>query len=321
MSYEVVFAKKYDISRLVESISLDESLEEIAYRANLRLVVTPDMPVISPGQELRIGGIPFGQSRKENLFNPGVVWECNSTNAGSKHLSITAYEKTIYLAKSEDERLMPANQTATERLKQYAKDWGIPVGNIADTGKKLARSIKRSQTILSMIMGDLKETVDKGGAMYRVRMTERGLELAEIGRNKIVWELEAIQDVTQVRTLEGAITRVKVLGSQQNENWVAEPLAVKSKDTDKYGTLQKLISDSNIKSKKQAEEAAAKMLLGVQETYSVSSLDINTIRAGDRVRLNGLELIVTRISHQLGDPGHMELELAAENKVRRDYLA
>jgi len=319
VSYEVIYANKYNLSELVEDLSLEESLGEIAYCANLKLVVTPDMPVISPGQGIRIAGIPFGKTKKENLLNPGVVWECHSSNTGRKHLSITAYEKTIYLAKSEDERLMPAGQTATERIKQYAKEWGIPVGNIADTREKLSRNIKRSQTILSMIMEDLKETVDKGGAMYRTRMTERGLELFEIGGNPVVWELKALEEVTQNRTLEGAITQVKVIGPQESENWVSKTLVVMKKDTEKYGTLQKLIMDNKVETVEQAKKVAAKTLLGLQETVSVTALDINTIRAGDRVRLNDWELIVTKVRHQLGDPGRMELELAAESKVRRDF--
>ncbi len=319
MSYEVVFANKYDLSELVESLSLEESLNEIAYCANIKLVVTPDMPIITPGQEIRIAGIPFGKTKKENLLNPAVVWECRSSNAGRKHLNITAYEKTIYLAKSEDERLMPGNQTATERIKQYAMSWGIPVGNIVDTREKLVRNIKRSQTILSMIMEDLKETVDKGGAMYRIRMTSRGLELFEVGGNSAIWELGALEEVAQNRTLEGAITKVKVIGSQESENAVAKTLAVMEKDIEKYGTLQKLIMDSKIETVEQARKVAAKTLLGMQETISVTALDINTVRAGDRVRLNNLELIVTKVRHQLGNPGRMELELAAESKVRRDF--
>ncbi|OXS53556.1 phage portal protein [Cohnella sp. CIP 111063] len=319
MSYEVVLANKYDLSELVESLSLEESLNEIAYCVNIKLVVTPDMPFITPGQEIRIAGIPFGRAKKENLLNPAVVWDCHSSNTGRKHLNITAYEKTIYLAKSEDERLMPGNQTATERIKQYAMSWGIPVGNIVDTREKLARNIKRSQTILSMIMEDLKETVDKGGAMYRVRMTSRGLELFEVGGNSVIWELGALEEVTQNRTLEGAITKVKVIGPQESENAVAKTLAVMEKDIEKYGTLQKLIMDSKIETVEQARKVAAKTLLGMQETMSVTALDINTVRAGDRVRLNNSELIVTKVRHQLGNPGRMELELAAESKVRRDF--
>ncbi len=302
MSYDVVLSNKYSLRELIEDLSLEESLEEIAYCANIKFVVTPDLPVIVPGQEIRVTGIPYGGTKIADL-------------------TVTAYERTIYLAKSDDERLMPAGQTATERIKQYAKEWGIPTGHIVDTGIKLARNIKRSQSIMSMIMEDLKETVDKGGAMYRTRMTPAGLELVEIGGNKVVWELGAIEEVTQNRTLQGAITQVKVIGPQESETHVSKTLVILKKDTEKYGTLQKLIMDNKIETVEQAKKAASKALLGMQETFSVTALDINSLRAGDKVLINGLELIITKVRHQLGDPGRMELELAAENKVRRDYLA
>jgi len=320
MSYEVVYANQYDLSDLVEEISMEDSLNEIAYCLNVKIVEGPKLPVLVPGQSIQVKGIPYGKSRKETLVDSGVVWDCRSTNTGRKHFEVTAYDKTIYLAKSEDERLMPGNQTASERLKIYAKPWGIPVGNLVDTKKKLSRNIKRSQTIMSMIMGDLKETVDKGGAMYRARMTTRGLELFEIGGNPTVWELDALYEVTQSRTLEGTVTQAKVLGQQDSDSAVSKTLAIMSKDTDKYGTLQKIIVDSNIETLEQAKEVASKALMGVQETISVTAKDINSIRAGDKVLLNKQELIVTRVRHQLGDPGRMELELATKSKVRRDYL-
>lgn len=321
MSYEIVLGNRYYLRDLIEEISLEDSLEEISYKANIRLVVTPELPGIVPGQEIRVSGIPYGGTGMSYLLHPGVVWECSSTNSGTKHLSITAYDRTIYLAKSEDERLMPAGQTASDRLKLYAKEWGIPVGNLPDTSISLARNIKRTQTLYSMIQEDLKETADKGGELFRPRMTVNGLELIKLGDNKTKWDLEMVEDVTQSRTLEGAVTQVKVLGATASEEKLAPVLAVVKKDVEKFGTLQKVIQDSKIETVDQAKKAAQKTLTGIQETFSVTAPDINLIRAGDEVRLNGITLWVTRVTHRLGTPGHMDLELAAPGKVRRDYLA
>lgn len=319
--YEVILGGRYDLRDLVEEITLEDSLEEIAYRATIRLTVTPDLPVVAPGQELRIRGVPFGGQALTDLLHPGLVWECVSENAGSKHLNLTVYDRTIYLAKSEDELLMPAGQTASQRLKLYAKNWGIPVGNVEDTKIALARNIKRSQTIFSMMMEDLKETADKGGGLFRPRMTPSGLELVRMGSNAEVWELETVESVTQTRTLEGAVTQVKVLGSQADDEKLSPVLALVKGEVEKYGTLQKVLQDCKIETVEQAQKAAKNMLLGLQETYAVTAPDINTIRAGDKVRLNGLDLLVTHATHRLGPSPHMELELAAEDKVRRDWCA
>jgi hypothetical protein len=319
--YRLILADQYDLSDLAEEITLEDSLEEIAYRATVRMAVTPDLPVLSPGQTVRIAGIPYGGQDWADLLRPGLIWECSSVNGGTKHLTLTIYDQTIYLAKSEDERLMPAGQTASQRLKQYAKEWNIRVGSVPDTGIPLARNIKRSQSIFSMIQEDLKETADKGGALFRPRMTPNGLELVRLGGNATVWELETLEEVTQNRTLEGAVTQVKVLGSQSDDAKLSPVLALVKGETDKYGTLQKVIQDCKIETVEQAKKAAKNALLGMQETFAVTAPDINTIRAGDKVRLNGLDLLATNVVHRLGTPGHMELELAAEDKVRRDWCA
>ena len=347
--YEVVLNNQYFLRELVTGITMEDSLDEISYRATVHLVLTQDWPGAYPGQEIRISGIPFGGSDMVYLLHPGVVWEEEFSYTGTDKLSITVYDRTIYLAKSEDEYLLPAGQTASQRLKKYAADWGIPIGNIPDTGVPLAKAVYRPQSIYSMIMADLKETVKKGGKMYRPRMTPNGLELYELGSNSTVWVFEInqnVESITQRRTLEGTVTQVKVLGTEHKAQDIdtsgmtleeiarryavegdeklelpSPLLAIEKGETDRFGTLQRVIQDSEIKTVAQAREAARRMLSGVQETFTVSAIDVNTIRAGDKVELagSGMELLVMSVRHELGDPGHMTMELATPDYVRRRY--
>ncbi|MEN6325784.1 MAG: phage portal protein [Syntrophomonas sp.] len=321
--YEVVLDNKYFLREVVESITLDDNIDEIAYRANVRIVITPDFPGIAPGQEARVSGIRFGESNMMPLLHPGVVWDCDSQTAGIKHLDATIYDKTIYIAKSEDEYLFPAGQTATQRLNKYAADWGIQLGQIADTTIPLAKAVYRAQPIYNMIMADLKETVKKGGEMYKPRMTPSGLELTKLGSNQTVWMLELdqnVQDLGQKRTLEGAVTQVKVLGNA-SEDKRSPVLALVKGETAKYGTLQKILSDQKITNAGQAKTEGEKLLSGIQETFSVQGIDINTIRAGDKVQLNSADVLVISAKHELGSPGKMTLELSWEDYIRRKYYA
>ncbi|PYI52549.1 XkdQ/YqbQ family protein [Paenibacillus flagellatus] len=322
--YEVVLDNRYLLGDLVESITLEESLDEIAYRATVNLMVTEDFPGIRPGQEIRVSGIPHRGSAMVYLLHPGVVWECENSYRGANRLTATLYDRTIYLSKSEDEYLFPAGQTASQRLAKYASDWGIPLHQIPDTVYTLSKKVYRAQPIYSMLMSDLKETARAGGWPYRPRMTPNGLELFPIGSNETVWALEPdgnIDSITQRRTLEGAVTRVKVLGKEENPESATEILAVESKDTDLYGTLQKVHMDSSITTVSGAVQAAKGMLSGIQETLTVTALDVNTIRAGDRVALigSGMDLIATSVRHELGRPGKMTLELATFDYVKRRY--
>ncbi|OPY64074.1 MAG: hypothetical protein A4E56_00128 [Pelotomaculum sp. PtaU1.Bin065] len=324
--YEFVLNNQYYLRELLESIILEDSLDEIAYRATVRLAVTSELQKIgiSPGQVARVSGVPFGGSSMVYLLHPGVVWECDSQTKGLKHLTATIYDRSIYISKSEEEYLFPAGQTATQRISQVADEWGIPLkSNLADTSIILAKSASANQknTIWGHFQNWLKETVAKGGDMYRPRMTPDGLELFKIGSNKTVWVLESdqnLEEISQKRTLEGAVTRVKVVGNAA-EGERSPVLAVVDGETS-LGTLQKLHSDEKITDAGAARTAGQELLAGIQETFNVQGIDINTIRAGDKVQLNSIELIVVSVRHELGSPGHMSLELLSEDFVRRRYF-
>lgn len=323
MTVQIIVAGRYDLSDYVESLTLEDSLEEIALCAQIKLVDAPDLPSIEPGWPIEVKGTnPADGDRAVRLLSPGVVWECQRLDGVQPRLSLTAYDKTIYLAKSEDERLVPGKQTATQRLKQYAKEWGIPVGNVPDTRIALARDIRRLQSIFSMIIEDLKETAAKEGDMYRPRVAADGLTLVRIGGNETVWSLDVAEETSRTMSLEGTVTQVKVMGAQESEHTVSKTLVIEKKDTAKYGTLQKVVMDAKIETPAQARSYARKTLSGLHETYSVTAPEsIPTIRAGDRVQLGGKSLIVIKARHQLGEAGRMELDLATESQVRRDYFA
>ncbi|MDO3408553.1 phage portal protein [Saccharibacillus sp. CPCC 101409] len=325
MSYKVIVQGGTDITPMVETISMRDALDQIAYQASIRLAVssTQSVPVLTPGTDIRVSGLPFGKNEWVPLLNPGVIWEAESTNSGTKRISLTVYDRMIYLEKSEDEYLFPKDQTATQRLQKYAKDWGIRLADDpTDTKTKLGKAVYRSQTIFSMLFADLKETSKSGGEMYHPRMTNRGLELFKLGSNTKVHELDRLIDVAQMRTLEGAVTKVKVLADAESSSGKEVPskiLTVEEKGTKELGTLQKVVSDDQVKSAKAAKKLAESYLTGIQETFTVTAPDINTIRAGDAVRLGGMKLLVTSASHDLGNPGTMTLELATEESVKRRF--
>ncbi|WP_091015498.1 XkdQ/YqbQ family protein [Paenibacillus amylolyticus] len=325
MTYKVIVDDKYDITKLVETITLKDSLDQISYQANIRLAVSASsgLPSISPGMAVRISGVPFGEKTMVHLLHPAVIWEVESSNSGTKRLSLTVYDRMIYLEKSEDEFLLPKDQTATQRLKTYAKEWKIPYATLPETKTKLGKAVYRSQTIFSMMFADLKETAKSGGDMYHPRMTPGGLQLFQVGSNAKVYELDRLIDLTQMRTLEGAVTKVKVMAASESPSGKEVPskvLAIEQDRVEELGTLQKLVEDDQVKSTTAAKKLAKSHLTGIQETFTISAPDVNTIRAGDAVLLKGLKLIVMSVSRDLSaGPGTMTLELGTAELVKRRY--
>lgn len=321
LTYKVILQNKYDLSPLVESISLRDSLDQIAYQATITLVVNESLPAVEPGQDIRVSGVPFGGKEMVHLLHPGLVWECESSGS-PKRLTLTVYDKTIYLDRSEDEYLFPKGHSANERMSKYAQHWNIPLHkDMPDTKTKLGRAMYRTQTIYSMMTNDLKETAKQGGDLYHPRMTPGGLILHKLGSNSKVYILENLTEASQSRTLEGAVTEVKVIGSSdsEGEDTPSKVLAIAKGQTDKLGTLLKIVQDDSVKTEAAAKKLATSKLTGIQRLLNVTALDVNTIRAGDAVMLSGQRLIVTSVSRELKNAGTMSLELASLDDVKRRF--
>ena len=325
--YDVILQNKYFLRECIQSLSLEDSLSEIAYCAKCKLAVPGNqftgLPGIKPGMEIRVSGTRFGESKYSYLIQPGVVWTVNIDNKARRNWDLTIYDRLIYLAKSDDQYLFEEGSTAASRIEQICSDWNIPVLSIPDTGVGLARDVVRAKSIWSIMQDQLKETAEKDGKLYTIRMQPDGLELFEIGSNKDPWVFEFpvnLVSVSQKQTLDGAVTKVKVLG-KGSKGELPPVESETSADTDKYGTIQKVVqykkgTDADTTSKK-----ANNMLGGIQETVTVESIDINTIRNGDKVLVEGWPdgLYVISVRHTCGSPGKMQMELASLEYIKRKF--
>lgn len=339
--YDVVLQGNSFLREAVESITTEDNLGEVACRTTIKLTVPGDqftgLPIIKPGHELQIIGTKFGSSDIDTVFNAGAVWDVSISNQQRRHWNIVLYDRSINMAKSEDEYYFAAGTTATQRIHQIAKDWNIPILSLPDTGQPLAKAFYRARNIWSIIMEALQETAEKSGKLYRLRMMPGtietnpkykfkagGLELVELGKNDPVWAMDFasnLESISQRQTLDGAVTKVKILGNAPRSTR-PQVVGVVAGEVDKYGTLQKILAMHKSTDTGEAMSVAKHMLGGVMETIDAVAVDINTIRAGDRVYLDGYEdLFVISVKHDYGSPGRMSLQLAGKEHIRRRYYA
>lgn len=317
----IILNGQYDITDLNEGVTLSESIDGIAYTANIRLASTGELEKLRPDVMNTIEVIePNFETKKDETIFSGIVWDIIDSRQKRGMYTLVGKERTIYLEESEDEYLLPAGQTATQRIKRYCNDWGIPIGSIANTGTALSKAVYRQQPILDMMLSDIKETAQKGGRLYKLRMQGK-LDLVEIGSNKTIWELQSVtEEKSKKRTMSGAVTQVKVLGKAEDDKR-SPIIGIYKKDTDKYGTLQKIVSDDKVKSASQGKAKARSMFMGASETVNIRGIDINTIRAGDKVILDGTILYVIDITHELGRPGKMSLSLGSLDHIKRRFYS
>lgn len=314
--YTVILRDDTKLDNVKLDISLSESIDSIAYTAHIKIVVPQNLPLME-GDAIEI--IKNEDPGKGTVFK-GVIWVKNTDTKHSKIGSLTCKERTIYIEKSEDEYLFKAGTTATQRAKQMCSDWGIPIGEFADTAIPLSKAPPKINTIYSMMLDDLKETAEKGGGLFRYRMQNK-LDLIQIGSNEVVHDIsEVLENIGQLGSLEGAISKVKVLGKKE-EGTKSPVLGTFEKDTDKLGTLQKVIQDEKIQDVGTAKSKAEALFSKGEGKITARGIDIPDIRAGDKVKINGFYIYVTSVIHKLGEPGSIELALESMDQIRRKYYA
>jgi hypothetical protein len=316
----IIVKDNYKVSNLNEGITLSEAIDGISYNATVKLVETEELRSI---QLVKGNGIEIWdddhETKKSTRVFKGVVWE-TARNRKSKRLTLSCKERTVYIEESEDEYLLTEGQTATQRATQFCNDWRIPIGNFVNTNIALSKAVRRSDTIFSMMMKDLKETSQKGGSLYKYRMLDK-LDLIEIGSNATVWKLEtAAEEIEDKGSLQGVVTQVKVLGKQEDDK-KTPVIGTYQKDVVGYGTIQKILQDENIKSVDDAKKRAESLFSTGEDSIRVSGVDINTIRAGDKVSLNGVFLYATDVTHNLGSTGKMDLNLGGLDYIRRKFYS
>lgn len=328
---------KYDLGHLLKGpITVDESIDDIALRITFDVLITEDVSKIKNGMDVVIKGVPYGGTSKVTLFS-GIIWELDSKRAGHGTLSFTVYERTKYLKESEEQYQFKAG-TASARLKTYAKDWEIPTGTVPDTGVKLAPALYYAQSIFTSIRNDLVETAQKGGDLFKARMTSAKLELYKLGSNPTVWKLKGTNfDVGQNRTMDGMVTQVKIIGNDEKKKKKkrrkkGDPVvkevkslypikAVIKGNTADFGTIQKIIKAEKAEDLAEAKKTAQQMLWpNVKEVFRGNGIGINTLRAGDKIVFETLPypVYVLAVTHKLQEQDQMSITAATLDYIRRE---
>ncbi len=332
---ELVLKNKYKIQLLSEEATLKESIDSIAYTLNLSLIETDEFKNIGlvKGDSIQLYDYMFNSNEYKKIFD-GTIRDISGSKKNKK-LSIICRERTVSIEESEDEYLWSDGQTATQRAKAICNDWNIPVGCFSETNIGLAKDL-RKESLFGMMKKDLKETAQKGGSLYKFRMDE-SLNLIELGSNSVVYKLDSIvDDIQNKSTLSGAITQVKILGkeetkksteknktsdsSEKKELILSPILGVFKKDTDKYGTIQKLVQDEKVDDYSKAKSKADTLFNSGEDSISLPCVkDINTIRAGDKISLYNTIYYVTDITHEIGADGKMNMTIMSWEGVKTKF--
>lgn len=330
---DLILKNKYKIQLLSESVTLKDAIDGIAYTLNISIVETDDLDNIgiTKGDSIELFDYEFRTGNYAQIFS-GVIWDI-SKNKKSKKISITGRERTVYIEESEDEYLWTEGQTLSQRETIICNDWGITIGIRPDTKIGLSKD-KRKESLYSMLKKDIKETAQKGGGLYRLRMDVK-LDLLELGSNDHIYILDnIIEDLEEKDSLDGAITQIKVLGkeetkkkstsdnSSEKELILSPVIGIFKQDTETYGTIQKIVDDDKVDDYAKAQAKANCLFSNGETSKTVNCCkDINTLHAGNTVSIYGEVLCITEITHTLGATRKMNLTVMTMEDVRRKFYS
>lgn len=311
----VILNNKLDITDYIASASLSGDSTKFNRQLNLQMNMTQDGR--TRGVTVVEGDVLVFRSYDAVRFI-GYVFSTERSSDGM--VSISAYDSNIYLAKSNDSRIF-TNKKASDIITTLAKDFGVPVGTIADTGYVIPFLRLSNKTIFDMVLTALTITFQQTGKRFFVSNVKGKLTVtagAKPSKYYVFKDGENLISASYSRSIEDTKTQVKVIGGKKGSETV---VTVKNDGLKKkYGVLQALevMDESATASQvKQRAQTLLKEQSVVSEQFSVEVLGVPEVDVGTAVYVqNEMTSVkgafyVTSIAHDYNGGVHtMSLELS-----------
>lgn len=252
-------------------------------------------------QQLQLGArtilkADWGQGWKE--IHQGIIFDWDYTQDGNGVLKIKSYDMLIYLLRSKDDRWYKNGTQASVIIRDIAKAWNIPLGQMDLPVVALAAQPFRSQTLASMMTSVIDQVRSRGKGQYIIRAVNGKMHVVKAGQNKPIYQFDAdvVSSASDQQDIENLVTRVKIVSKQAGEVEHEGPgqgtkkTRLKIDDTvdgqTKYGILQEIIYSQQYDTVAAVREAAQEVLKErgkPRRRRSVTAPDLPFLRRGDKV--------------------------------------
>jgi len=304
---------KYDLSDYVSTISLEGDTTQFYRTLTLSMLYTQDGR--SPAYKLEEGSpVVFSYEGKTRFL--GYLFSQDMSSDGLT--TVKAYDSNVYLSKSNDSRIF-VRKKASEIIAILARDFGIDVGTIADTGYVIPYLRLSNQTIHDMVLKALTLTRNQTGRRFFIGNDKGKLTLnaGAHSQSYVFKDGSNLISATYSRSIEDTKTQVKVIGGPKGKETV-----VTVKDNakrEKYGVLQALeIMDESAASSQVKSRANTLMseYSKVSEQFSIETLGVIEVDVGTPIyvinQMTGLSggFYATAITHNFSAGLHtMSIQL------------
>jgi len=307
---------EWDVSEIVEGLSWKTS--RIGKAGSISFTLVKGSPFQSSDFTYNNGDIVRVRVDKTNVFH-GYIFSIDEGR--DEAVTITAYDQMRYLMNLDT--YVFKGVTATEILQRIAKDFGLKLGTVVDTGYKIPTMSEDSQKLLDIICKGITLTFSNTGRDYCLyddfgALCLRGINDVEL--DLIVGDGSLMYDYNIKTSIDSdTYNQIKLYKDNQKTGNRELFVAKDSVNIKRWGLLQLYQSVDEDMNKAQIDALLKKLAtLKNRETKSlrVSALGDIRVRAGMRVRIviseYGVDqaLLVDECTHDFDGAAHtMTLDL------------
>lgn len=259
------------LTPFVRSVTWSGDVKQACRKLELSLANTINGEVqiikITPGK-----AIIFKEDGVE-LFR-GVIFDYGVSSDGMA--SLTAYDEAIYLTKNQETKRF-VKKTASAIIRELCGQFGIPVGNIADTQYVIPKLIFREKTLYDMITMALTVTKKQTGRRYFLYADKGKINLVERKTQVSKWILEDRQNIMSASrsiSIDDVRTQVKVIASDEKRKDQTLAFVKDAAASKAYGIMQHVEQADEGVTKSQAEQRAKQLLADMKKPKDEIKVDV-----------------------------------------------
>lgn len=303
--YIVLGNDKYNVTPALLSIDRSDDEKQIAQHVRMEFenVLVDGILLSSLLKPISRVFVHADDGSKDDEVFRGFLWSnASKTSTKAKTLKVDAYDNLIYMQESEDTFFFSSGNSTKTIVSKICSDWGIKLeysytsithGQLALTGR-----------LYDLLTADvLEDTRKQTGDYYTLISVKDTMIVRKSGTNTDVYQFIKGKNVSAAAsgwTMDGVTTKIIILGDTDDNGW-APVKYTESKNTDIYGTLQKIERTSSDKDAQKEAKITLQEDAEPKWEYEIEGPDVPWIRKGDAVvvdvgDINDRRLIVTSIS-------------------------
>lgn len=287
--------KKYNITGALTDLVLSEQENCIAQKVDLSMAQVRHDGKYATGlinvHDRLFVYADTGNGYKETFR--GYIWTDVYAKGEKREITLTAYDKLIYLQESEEYKFFSSGKTTKYIFQNICKSKGIKL-KYNHSSIKHAKLVIRG-TLADAFDDDLLEAVrKKNGKRGIIRDSKGTMEVFTEGKgNTTVYKLYHGEKGNIIKTkhtvsMDGITTKVIILGSSKEDTRAPIKATVKG-NTKAYGTIQKVVSSSDSDKLAELKKEAKQTIKDhgkPEKNIEVTAVDNPWIRKGDKVHFN-----------------------------------